>query len=70
MSKGLIPHADMLTPKQYSEKFMAAGCPWHLLIFPRGCNQMEELSIFLDVAGREDLPSHWQRRAHFSLVRI
>ncbi|XP_024012757.1 MATH domain and coiled-coil domain-containing protein At3g58270 [Eutrema salsugineum] len=48
--------------KIYSDEFVVDGCKWRLLAFPKG-NNVECLSLYLDVACSESLPSGWKRNA-------
>ncbi|KAG8100649.1 hypothetical protein GUJ93_ZPchr0013g36878 [Zizania palustris] len=52
--------------KLYSEVFVVGGYKWRILIFPRG-NNVEFLSMYLDVADSAVLPYGWTRYAQFSL---
>ncbi|CAM0905418.1 unnamed protein product [Alopecurus aequalis] len=52
--------------KLYSETFVVGGFKWRVLIFPRG-NNVEFLSMYLDVADSAVLPYGWTRYAQFSL---
>ncbi|XP_010427736.1 PREDICTED: MATH domain and coiled-coil domain-containing protein At3g58270-like [Camelina sativa] len=52
--------------KIYSDEFVADGCKWRLLAFPKG-NGVKYLSLYLDVAGAEFLPDGWRRHADFKL---
>ncbi|KAJ1287845.1 hypothetical protein BS78_02G042300 [Paspalum vaginatum] len=54
------------TKKLYSEIFAVGGYKWRILIFPRG-NNVEFLSMYLDVADSGVLPYGWTRYAQFSL---
>ncbi|KAG2631787.1 hypothetical protein PVAP13_2NG047900 [Panicum virgatum] len=54
------------TKKLYSEVFIVGGYKWRILIFPRG-NNVEFLSMYLDVADSGVLPYGWTRYAQFSL---
>uniref|UniRef100_A0A0E0AG35 ubiquitinyl hydrolase 1 n=1 Tax=Oryza glumipatula TaxID=40148 RepID=A0A0E0AG35_9ORYZ len=54
------------TKKLYSEIFVVGGYKWRILIFPRG-NNVEFLSMYLDVADSAVLPYGWTRYAQFSL---
>uniref|UniRef100_A0A0E0LHG4 ubiquitinyl hydrolase 1 n=1 Tax=Oryza punctata TaxID=4537 RepID=A0A0E0LHG4_ORYPU len=54
------------TKKLYSEVFVVGGYKWRILIFPRG-NNVEFLSMYLDVADSAVLPYGWTRYAQFSL---
>ncbi|XP_030457820.2 MATH domain and coiled-coil domain-containing protein At3g58410-like [Syzygium oleosum] len=48
---------------------MLSDNAWRILIFPKG-NNTEHLSIYLDVADSERLPSGWSRNAHFKLILV
>lgn len=52
--------------KHYSEIFFAGGFKWRILIFPKG-NNVDHLSMYLDVADSATLPYGWSRYAQFSL---
>ena len=53
--------------KLYSQNFMIGGYWWKLLCFPKG-NSCECLSVYMDVADNERLPSGWSRYAWFQLT--
>ncbi|KAL6507816.1 CSN-associated deubiquitinating enzyme Ubp12 [Orobanche gracilis] len=55
--------------KLYSDVFVAGGYKWRVLIFPKG-NNMDYLSMYLDVADSATLPYGWKRNAQFSLSVI
>jgi ubiquitin carboxyl-terminal hydrolase 7 len=55
--------------KHYSECFMVGGYKWRVLLFPKG-NNVDHLSIYLDVADSAQLPYGWSRFAHFSLAVV
>ncbi|CAM6012936.1 unnamed protein product [Sphagnum balticum] len=55
--------------KHYSECFMVGGYKWRVLLFPKG-NNVDHLSIYLDVADSAQLPYGWTRFAHFSLAVV
>nr|GEW40507.1 ubiquitin carboxyl-terminal hydrolase 12-like isoform X2 [Tanacetum cinerariifolium] len=57
------------TKKLYSDVFVAGGFKWRVLIFPKG-NNVEHLSMYLDVADSTTLPYGWSRYAHFSLAVV
>ncbi|KAL3731878.1 hypothetical protein ACJRO7_028700 [Eucalyptus globulus] len=57
------------TKKLYSEIFYVGGYKWRILIFPKG-NNVDHLSIYLDVADSAALPYGWSRYAQFSLTVI
>ncbi|KAM0937163.1 putative ubiquitinyl hydrolase 1 [Dioscorea sansibarensis] len=52
--------------KHYSETFTVGGYKWRILIFPKG-NNVDHLSMYLDVADSPTLPYGWSRYAQFSL---
>ncbi|XP_052200114.1 ubiquitin C-terminal hydrolase 12-like isoform X1 [Diospyros lotus] len=54
------------TRKHYSEVFIVGGYKWRVLIFPKG-NNVDYLSMYLDVADSATLPYGWSRYAQFSL---
>ncbi|KAL3523697.1 hypothetical protein ACH5RR_016531 [Cinchona calisaya] len=53
--------------KMYSEIFYVGGYKWRVLIFPKG-NNVDHLSMYLDVADSSSLPYGWSRYAQFSLA--
>ncbi|KAF8398029.1 hypothetical protein HHK36_016955 [Tetracentron sinense] len=55
--------------KHYSETFLVDGCKWRVLIFPKG-NNVDHLSIYLDVVDSENLPYGWSRFAQFRLAVV
>nr|GMC94101.1 ubiquitin carboxyl-terminal hydrolase 12-like isoform X1 [Ipomoea batatas] len=55
--------------KMYSEIFYVGGYKWRILIFPKG-NNVDHLSMYLDVADSSTLPYGWSRYAQFSLAVI
>ncbi|KAK1313721.1 Ubiquitin carboxyl-terminal hydrolase 13 [Acorus calamus] len=57
------------TKKHYSEIFFVGGYKWRVLIFPKG-NNVDHLSMYLDVADSVSLPYGWNRYAQFSLAVI
>ncbi|WOL02144.1 ubiquitin carboxyl-terminal hydrolase 13-like [Canna indica] len=59
----------LTTKKLYSETFIVGGYQWRVLIFPKG-NNVEYLSLYLDVADSSSLPYGWSRYAQFSLAVI
>ncbi|PIA59785.1 hypothetical protein AQUCO_00400584v1 [Aquilegia coerulea] len=52
--------------KHYSDAFVVGGYKWRVLIFPKG-NNVDQLSMYLDVADSSTLPYGWSRYAQFSL---
>ncbi|KAA8539048.1 hypothetical protein F0562_025740 [Nyssa sinensis] len=57
------------TKKLYSEIFYVGGYKWRVLVFPKG-NNVDHLSMYLDVADSSTLPYGWSRYAQFSLSVI
>ncbi|XP_019079939.1 ubiquitin C-terminal hydrolase 12 isoform X7 [Vitis vinifera] len=57
------------TKKLYSDVFYVGGYKWRVLIFPKG-NNVDHLSMYLDVADSATLPYGWSRYAQFSLAVI
>ncbi|GLU19083.1 hypothetical protein SLE2022_353500 [Rubroshorea leprosula] len=57
------------TKKHYSEIFIVGSYKWRILIFPKG-NNVDHLSMYLDVADSSSLPYGWSRYAQFSLAVI
>ncbi|XP_077245222.1 ubiquitin C-terminal hydrolase 12-like isoform X3 [Tasmannia lanceolata] len=55
--------------KQYSDVFVVGGFKWRVLIFPKG-NNVDHLSMYLDVADSSSLPYGWSRYAQFSLAVV
>ncbi|KAF7847646.1 hypothetical protein BT93_L2758 [Corymbia citriodora subsp. variegata] len=55
--------------KHYSEAFVVGGYKWRILIFPKG-NNVDHLSMYLDVADSPTLPYGWSRYAQFSLAVV
>ncbi|XP_069147745.1 ubiquitin C-terminal hydrolase 13-like isoform X11 [Solanum lycopersicum] len=52
--------------KLYSDPFVVGGYKWRILIFPKG-NNVDYLSMYLDVADSANLPYGWSRYAQFNL---
>ncbi|KAI4384336.1 hypothetical protein MLD38_002507 [Melastoma candidum] len=57
----------LIMKKLYSDIFHIGGYKWRILIFPKG-NNVDHLSIYLDVADSASLPYGWSRYAQFSLA--
>ncbi|XP_049354814.1 ubiquitin C-terminal hydrolase 12-like [Solanum verrucosum] len=64
-----IDNFSRLNVKNYSDVFDIGGYKWRILIFPKG-NNVDYLSIFLDVADAATLPTGWSRHAKFSLAVV
>jgi ubiquitin carboxyl-terminal hydrolase 7 len=57
------------TKKLYSDVFTVGTFKWRVLIFPKG-NNVDHLSMYLDVADSSTLPYGWSRYAQFSLAVV
>ncbi|KAL6654058.1 hypothetical protein ACP70R_007523 [Stipagrostis hirtigluma subsp. patula] len=55
--------------KHYSDVFVVGGYKWRVLIFPKG-NNVDYISMYLDVADSANLPYGWSRCAQFSLAIV
>ncbi|XP_019427988.1 PREDICTED: ubiquitin carboxyl-terminal hydrolase 13-like isoform X3 [Lupinus angustifolius] len=64
-----IENFSRLTRKVYSDDFCVGGYKWRILIFPKG-NNVDHLSMYLDVADSTTLPYGWSRYAQFSLTVV
>ncbi|KAK1384695.1 hypothetical protein POM88_022430 [Heracleum sosnowskyi] len=53
----------------YSNHFLFSGYKWCVLIFPQGDN-VDQLSIYLEVADSASLPDGWSRYAHFGITVV
>ncbi|MBA0871554.1 hypothetical protein Goshw_027457, partial [Gossypium schwendimanii] len=56
----------LVVKKLYSEVFTVDGYKWRVLIFPKG-NNVDHLSIYLDVADSATLPYGWTKYAQVGL---
>ncbi|KAH1045946.1 hypothetical protein J1N35_036730 [Gossypium stocksii] len=54
--------SSVIVKKFYSEVFIVDGYKWRILIFPKG-NNVDYLSIYLDVADSATLPYGWNKYA-------
>ncbi|KAF7820460.1 ubiquitin carboxyl-terminal hydrolase 12 isoform X2 [Senna tora] len=64
-----IENFSRVTKKLYSDIFYVGGYKWRILIFPKG-NNVDHLSMYLDVADSTTLPYGWSRYAQFSLTIV
>ncbi|XP_020222198.1 ubiquitin carboxyl-terminal hydrolase 12 isoform X2 [Cajanus cajan] len=64
-----IENFSRLAKKVYSDDFYVGGFQWRILIFPKG-NNVDHLSMYLDVADSTMLPPGWSRFAQFSLTVV
>ncbi|KAL4200395.1 hypothetical protein AMTRI_Chr03g56260 [Amborella trichopoda] len=51
------------TEKHLSDIFNIGGCKWQLLIYPKG-NNVDGLSVYLNVPDAGSLPNGWSRKAN------
>ncbi|KAJ1435770.1 TRAF-like [Sesbania bispinosa] len=58
-----------LPEKVYSSSFCVGGYKWRILLFPKG-NDVDYLSMYLDVTDSETMPHGWSRPAQFSLAVV
>ncbi|XP_050281135.1 ubiquitin C-terminal hydrolase 12-like isoform X6 [Quercus robur] len=66
----IIDNFSRLNTKMlYSDDFLVGGYKWRILVFPKG-NNVDHLSMYLDVADSTNLPYGWSRYAQFSLSVI
>ncbi|KAI8556254.1 hypothetical protein RHMOL_Rhmol05G0238400 [Rhododendron molle] len=61
--------SKLKTKKLYSDTFYSGGYKWRVLIYPKG-NNVEYLSLYLDVGDSATLPYGWTRYARFSVSVI
>ncbi|XP_027367555.1 ubiquitin carboxyl-terminal hydrolase 13-like isoform X2 [Abrus precatorius] len=64
-----IDNFSRLTKKIYSDIFSVGGYKWRILIFPKG-NNVDHMSMYVDVADSPMLPYGWSRYAQFSLTVV
>ncbi|VVB06150.1 unnamed protein product [Arabis nemorensis] len=57
--------SSLPSEKIFSDIFVVGGCKWRFKAFPKGNNNAENLSLYLDVAESESLPSGWERTANY-----
>ncbi|KAH7867380.1 hypothetical protein Vadar_032741 [Vaccinium darrowii] len=65
----IVNFSKLKTKKLYSEIFHSGGYEWRVLIFPKG-NNVEHLSVYLDVENSSTLSYGWSRHARFGLSVI
>ncbi|ONI21205.1 hypothetical protein PRUPE_2G053100 [Prunus persica] len=54
----------------YSDVFVICGYKWQILIYPKGDNVVDYLSLYLEVADASTLTFGWTRYAKFSLTVV
>ncbi|KAI4347703.1 hypothetical protein L6164_008489 [Bauhinia variegata] len=64
-----IENFSRLPKRLYSDVFYVGGYNWRILIFPKG-NNVDHLSMYLDVADSSALSYGWSRYAQFSLTVV
>ncbi|CAN0905529.1 Ubiquitin C-terminal hydrolase 12 [Linum grandiflorum] len=57
------------TLKLYSDTFVAGSYKWRVLVFPKG-NNVNDLSVYLDFADKDSMPSGWSVSADFILTLV
>ncbi|KLJ11970.1 hypothetical protein EMPG_12895 [Blastomyces silverae] len=64
-----LPNWTELEKTELSPKFECGGSKWRILLYPRGNNQDQHLSIYLN-HGFDDgeMPEHWNACVQFALV--
>ncbi|KAK1430403.1 hypothetical protein QVD17_13111 [Tagetes erecta] len=53
-----------------SNTFVVGGHEWYILIYPRGCDVCDHLSLFLCVANHEKLLPGWSHLAQFTISLV
>ncbi|CAA7047337.1 unnamed protein product [Microthlaspi erraticum] len=53
-----------------SPKFISGGCEWFVIVYPKGKDVEDHLSMFLCVADHGSLRVGWKRRASFSFALL
>jgi len=61
-----IDNVSQIRQKLYSPEFTVGGYKWRVLIFPHG-NNVQYVSMYLDVADAKNLGNDWCRYARFQL---
>ncbi|MFS7989857.1 putative ubiquitinyl hydrolase 1 [Helianthus anomalus] len=62
----VIENFSRQNKRLYSDVFTVGGYKWRVLVFPKG-NNVEHLSLYLDVADFATLPYNWSRYTIFNL---
>ncbi|KAH7867319.1 hypothetical protein Vadar_031928 [Vaccinium darrowii] len=65
----IVNFSKLKTKKLCSKTFNSGGYKWRVLIFPKG-NNVEYLSVYLEVANSSTLPYGWNKHARFGLSVI
>ncbi|CAA7060683.1 unnamed protein product [Microthlaspi erraticum] len=61
--------SSLTAAKIYSDQFELGGCKWHLLADPSG-NNVDCLSLFLEVVDFNSLPTGWKRNVKVGLTIV
>ncbi|VVB06160.1 unnamed protein product [Arabis nemorensis] len=61
--------SSLKSEKIYSDDFFVDGCKWHLVAYPKG-NNVDYLSLYLEVANHGSLPIGWRRHAKWSFTMV
>ncbi|EOA32952.1 hypothetical protein CARUB_v10016281mg [Capsella rubella] len=59
--------SSLQTTTVYSDNFVAGGCNWRFLAYPKGNNQANHFSLYIALPDKEPLPIGWRRHVKFSL---
>lgn len=62
--------SKLKTQKHYSDGFVVGDFKWRIVIYPKGSNGKQYLSMYLNVADASKLPSGWSRYAEFTLTVV
>ncbi|XP_040371498.1 uncharacterized protein LOC112184860 isoform X2 [Rosa chinensis] len=63
-------YSKLKTRKHYSDGFVVGDFKWRIVVYPKGSNGRQYLSMYLNVADASKLPSGWRRYAEFSLTVV
>ncbi|XP_061999767.1 uncharacterized protein LOC133717128 isoform X2 [Rosa rugosa] len=58
------------TRRHYSDGFVVGDFKWRIVVYPKGSNGRQYLSMYLNVADASKLPSGWSRYAEFTLTVV
>ncbi|KAL6129552.1 hypothetical protein ACLB2K_072902 [Fragaria x ananassa] len=62
--------SKLKTQKHYSDGFVVGDFKWRIVVYPKGSNGKQYLSMYLNVADASKLPSGWSRYAEFTLTVV
>ncbi|XP_058738926.1 MATH domain and coiled-coil domain-containing protein At3g58250-like [Vicia villosa] len=60
--------SNLKTNKVYSEPFVLGGYPWRILLFPKGRNEANYLSIYLEAMKTANMSEGWNRDVQFKFL--